>query len=341
MAYTEIFMDVRETIKEKLFQYLHPTSEISCKELPNVSHLSYAYQSIGRDSLQIYPSDLVAYSREEMDEKLNEIYTIQYDSMNDFKCKLDSVYHPLNDKIIWLTKTLQQLSDNVIIILKRQTREIPARISMPSTSTNNRRIPSTDPDYSRSIDGNFSKSIDRRFMRLEDKLYSFEETLGHSYYPMSDDMDALSKRMYALQQEMEIIQKQLDSQQKTPPPIYTPTHISVVYPQAPADEQTESIDTSDVASIDCYTNHYGWNSEFHYKPKYGARAHDTHMGYKRSWSDTSEDPATQRRKATYTKEEVDKMIAEIYDTLKYSEDDYYKDLMKSTFPLIATSLLCI
>ncbi|KAJ4894783.1 Uncharacterized protein Rs2_21577 [Raphanus sativus] len=109
---------------------------------------------------------------------------------------------------------------------------------MPSTSTDNRRIPSTDPDYSRSIDNNISKSIYRRFIRLEDNLYSFEETLGHSYYPMSDVMDALSKRMDALQQEMETIQKQLDSQQKTPPPIYTPTPISVVYPQAPADEQT-------------------------------------------------------------------------------------------------------
>ncbi|KAJ4906206.1 Uncharacterized protein Rs2_09864 [Raphanus sativus] len=184
------------------------------------------------------PSDLVAYNREELDEKLNEIYTIQYDSMNDFKCKLDGVYHPLNDKITWLTKTLKQLSDNVIIILKRQTREIPVRNYMPLTSTDNRQIPSTDPDNSRLIDNNFSKSIDRRFMKLEDKLYSFEETLGHSYYTMSDGMDALSKRMDALQQEMETIQKQLDSQQKTPPPIYTPTPISVVYPQAPADEET-------------------------------------------------------------------------------------------------------
>ncbi|KAJ4874211.1 hypothetical protein Rs2_43947 [Raphanus sativus] len=56
------------------------------------------------------PSDPVAYSREEVDKKLNEIYTIQYDSMNDFKCKLDSVYHPLNDKITGLTKTLKQLT---------------------------------------------------------------------------------------------------------------------------------------------------------------------------------------------------------------------------------------
>ncbi|KAJ4917237.1 hypothetical protein Rs2_02787 [Raphanus sativus] len=38
--------------------------------------------------MQATPSDPVTYSREELDEKLNEIYTIHYDSMNDFKCKL-------------------------------------------------------------------------------------------------------------------------------------------------------------------------------------------------------------------------------------------------------------
>ncbi|KAJ4901888.1 Uncharacterized protein Rs2_15839 [Raphanus sativus] len=98
-----------------------------------------------------------------------------------------------------------------------------------------------------SIDSNKAKSIDRRFIRLEDKMYSFEDTLGHSYYPMSDDMDALSNRMDALQQEMETIQKQLDSQQTTHPPIYTTTPISVIYPQEPADEHTESIDAKEVA----------------------------------------------------------------------------------------------
>ncbi|KAJ4881518.1 Uncharacterized protein Rs2_38573 [Raphanus sativus] len=90
------------------------------------------------------PSDPVSYSKEEVDEKLNEIYTIQYDSMNDFKCKLDSVYHPLNDKITGLTKTLKQLLDKVIIILERQKRENPARISMPSTSTADKWIRSTN-----------------------------------------------------------------------------------------------------------------------------------------------------------------------------------------------------
>ncbi|KAG2323412.1 hypothetical protein Bca52824_016625 [Brassica carinata] len=56
-----------------------------------------------------------------MDEKLNDIYTIQYDSMNDFKCKLDSVYHPLNEKITWLTKTMKELADD-ITIMRQQPR---------------------------------------------------------------------------------------------------------------------------------------------------------------------------------------------------------------------------
>ncbi|KAJ4876028.1 Uncharacterized protein Rs2_41046 [Raphanus sativus] len=172
-----------------------------------------------------------------------------------------------------------------------------------------------------SIDGNQTKSIDRRFIRLEDKMYSLEETLCHSYYLMSDDMAALSNIIDALKQEMETIQKQIDSQQ-THPPIYTPTPISVVYPQEPTDEHTESIDAREVASSDCYINHDRWNPKFHYKPKYGAIAHDTHMGQKRSWSDTSEDPANQRRRATYTQEEVDKMISKLYTVLEDAEEEY-------------------
>ncbi|KAG2303783.1 hypothetical protein Bca52824_032434 [Brassica carinata] len=63
---------------------------------------------------QATPSDPNPYSRAEMDERLNDIYTVQYDSMNDFKCKLDSVYHPLNDKITWLTKTMEQLAASML-----------------------------------------------------------------------------------------------------------------------------------------------------------------------------------------------------------------------------------
>ncbi|KAJ4874049.1 hypothetical protein Rs2_44182 [Raphanus sativus] len=99
--------------------------------------------------------------------------------------------------------------------------------------------------------------------------------------------------------------------------------LSVVYLQEPAAEHTKLIDAREVASIDCYTNNDGWNSEFHYKPKYGARAHDTHMGQKRSWSDTSEDPATQRRKAIYTHEEVDRMISKLYTALEDAEEEYH------------------
>ncbi|KAJ4876027.1 Uncharacterized protein Rs2_41045 [Raphanus sativus] len=68
-------------------------------------------------------SDPDPYSRAELDEKQNEIHTIQYDSMNNFKCKLDSVYHPLNDKITWLKTTMEYLADNINTILEQRTRE--------------------------------------------------------------------------------------------------------------------------------------------------------------------------------------------------------------------------
>ncbi|KAG2322942.1 hypothetical protein Bca4012_058402 [Brassica carinata] len=60
------------------------------------------------------------YSRAEMDEKLNDIYTIQYDSMNDFKWKLDSVYHPFNDKITYLTQTMENLAEDVNTLRRRR-----------------------------------------------------------------------------------------------------------------------------------------------------------------------------------------------------------------------------
>ena len=185
---------------------------------------------------QATPPDPDPYSRAEMDEKLNDIYTIQYDSMNDFKCKLDSVYHPLNDKITWLTKTIEHLADGVTTIMRQKIQGVSARKPRkPSTSnefphhtstddrlipsTDDRLIPSTGAAYPRSIDTNIKQSINRRFTILEEKLYSFEERFGSSYYPMSDDKNALETRMDALQQEMDMIQNQLDFHLKTSPSI--------------------------------------------------------------------------------------------------------------------------
>ncbi|KAG2307241.1 hypothetical protein Bca52824_026989 [Brassica carinata] len=72
------------------------------------------------------PADPDPYSRAEMDEKLNDINTIQYDSINDFKCKLDSVYHPLNDKIIHLTQTMENLADDVTTLMKHKQQGVSA-----------------------------------------------------------------------------------------------------------------------------------------------------------------------------------------------------------------------
>ncbi|KAG2311951.1 hypothetical protein Bca52824_023508 [Brassica carinata] len=126
MDYTETCMGVHEASQEKSFQYPPSTLETSCKELRYVSHHSYAYEH-REEFIQATPSDPNPYSRGEMDERFNDIYIVQYDSMNDFMCKLDSVYHPLNDKITWLTKTIEHLGDNVTTIVRQKTHGVSAR----------------------------------------------------------------------------------------------------------------------------------------------------------------------------------------------------------------------
>ena len=66
---------------------------------------------------------------------------------------------------------------------------------------------------------------------------------------MSDDMNALETRMEALQQEMDTIQNQLDFHLKTSPSIDMTTRTSIDHQQAPAENQQQSIDSNNCASI--------------------------------------------------------------------------------------------
>ncbi|KAJ4876004.1 hypothetical protein Rs2_41022 [Raphanus sativus] len=92
------------------------------------------------------------YRREEIYEILTKAHITQMDSLNGFKWRIDIVYHSLNDKITWLTANMEFLAENIKSIVHNQRRETPARISMPSTSTNDRWIPSTDDYFPQSID---------------------------------------------------------------------------------------------------------------------------------------------------------------------------------------------
>lgn len=60
---------------------------------------------------QATPQD--PYSRAYMDNKLHGIYRFHEDSLNDFKWRLDSIYHPLNDSISWLTTCMEQMRHNI------------------------------------------------------------------------------------------------------------------------------------------------------------------------------------------------------------------------------------
>ncbi|KAJ4902004.1 hypothetical protein Rs2_15955 [Raphanus sativus] len=120
-----------------------------------------------------------------MDNKLTKAHIMEVDSLNDFKWRLDSVYHPLNDKVTWLTKSMEFLADDINIIMKQkfygETPAWKAWIPMPSTLADDRWIPSTDMlcmpstdvPHNTSTDTSFRKLIDICFTILEDKLHSF------------------------------------------------------------------------------------------------------------------------------------------------------------------------
>ncbi|KAG2322993.1 hypothetical protein Bca52824_016206 [Brassica carinata] len=119
-----------------------------------------------------------------MDEKLKDIYTAQYDSMNDFKCRLDSVYHPLNGKITWLTKTMEcrrryhhNEAENTLGFSKDALKPSTSNDLPHHTSTDASLKPSPDAVHPRSIDNTIEQSNDIRFTRLEEKLYSLKKDL--------------------------------------------------------------------------------------------------------------------------------------------------------------------
>ncbi|KAJ4875930.1 hypothetical protein Rs2_40948 [Raphanus sativus] len=84
------------------------------------------------------------------------------------------------------------------------------------------------------------------------ELEVLKEKLDVFYCSLNNNINWVTKRSELMQQELDLLR---NKQQKMSP----------------------SIDTDDDTSIDIDTSqHNGWNTEFNYKPKYGARAHDTY-----------------------------------------------------------------
>ncbi|KAJ4876062.1 Uncharacterized protein Rs2_41080 [Raphanus sativus] len=144
---------------------------------------------------------------------------------------------------------------------------------------------------------------------------SLKKKLDVFYCRLDNNLNWATKRGELLQKELDMLRNKKENQQK----------------------QSPSIDTDDTTLIDMDTSwNDEWNTEFHKKPKYEVRVYDTYQGKKRGlrlrYTDTSEDTYTQQGKATYTKDEVDMMIGEIYEALQHSEDEYYKKFDDIYFP---------
>ncbi|KAJ4901910.1 Uncharacterized protein Rs2_15861 [Raphanus sativus] len=84
-----------------------------------------------------------------MDEILTKAHITQINSLNDFKWRIDSVYHPPNDKIEGLAANMEFLANNIKSIVQHTTTPT---IPMPSTSIDDRWKESTVDEFSVSID---------------------------------------------------------------------------------------------------------------------------------------------------------------------------------------------
>ncbi|KAJ4876061.1 hypothetical protein Rs2_41079 [Raphanus sativus] len=104
--------------KEPCFKYRYQLDATASIDRNTATSNDKAHAEHREEFTKATPPD--PYSRADMEEKLKAIYNMQEDSLNDFKWKLDSIYHPLNDKITWLTASMESLTNH---IMKQKTRE--------------------------------------------------------------------------------------------------------------------------------------------------------------------------------------------------------------------------
>ncbi|KAJ4881608.1 hypothetical protein Rs2_38663 [Raphanus sativus] len=167
------------------------------------------------------------YIREEMDEILTKAHIRQIDSLNDFKWRIDSVYHPLNDKIEGLAENMELLANHIRSIVQHTTTQ---KIPMPSTSIDDIWKASTDDDFRISIDRDHdrrpmtSTSIDRPTRLSITSPHAFQRPNNPSIdsvidLPIDEEQpamyQALKKEIKQIlgscnQWEEESLQKQLD-----------------------------------------------------------------------------------------------------------------------------------
>ena len=140
-----------------------------------------------------------SYSKVEIDVLVAEIYRVIRTSDDFHSKRLDDIYYPFDNRISWLTTSMDEMKQNLAMLQKQLE-----------------------------VSKGRSKSIDtHNHSSIEDRLQSFIYQLEGVYYLLWDGVDFLTTRLDVLQQEMVMIQRQLDSQAEPSPLIYRRTHPSI------------------------------------------------------------------------------------------------------------------
>ena len=137
------------------------------------------------------------YNKVEIDELVEEISRVIRTSDDYHSKRFDDIYYPFNNNISWLTPHTDEMKN--LAMLQKQH------------GVGARRSKSIDTHTQTLIDASIQASIDAHFAPFEDRLQSFTYRLDGVYYPLRDRVDFLTTCMDALQQEMDTIQRQLDS----------------------------------------------------------------------------------------------------------------------------------
>ena len=201
-------MEVSSTFQRKILQHFLPCMDLNSfanrrknllfdhRSTEDPCHRSTVWPRQSRTSTK----------KAEIDELVNEIYRVIRISDDFHSKRLDDIYYPFGNSISWLTTCMDEMKQNLAML------QIQHEVSK---------------GRSKSIDASIQASIKEGLAPFEYRPQSSTYQLDGVYYPLRDGVDFLTTRLNALQHEMVMIQRQLDSQAEPSPSIDRRTRPSI------------------------------------------------------------------------------------------------------------------
>ncbi|KAF3580888.1 hypothetical protein DY000_02030948 [Brassica cretica] len=155
-----------------------------------------------------------SYDKAKMDELAEEIDRAIRPSDAYHSKKLDDFYYPFDNSISWLTTCTEEMKQDLAMLQKQH-------------GVGAGRSTLIDAHTKILIDASIKALIDARLAPFEDRLQSFIYRLDGVFYPLRDSVYFLNTHLDALQHEMVMIQRQLDSQAEPSPSIDRRTRPSI------------------------------------------------------------------------------------------------------------------